>query len=158
MAEFLDQEEIDALLDVADDCDVNEKDRALDEASIGEIGATKFPGTKSDNLQDIKEGNSGYIHYKKKYGSETFEKLKVVQISDSGNIAVLTDVKLDSIKVKVSEIQDRFYKDDVVYEMNMVKKAYVEMVEKLDTRFGMSVKEFFDEVKRLKKDYPEIWL
>lgn len=158
MAEFLAQDEIDVLLDICDDSDANERDRKLDEAEVEEIGAIRFSGTQGENLKPLVVGNEGYLKYKSKYGREQFGKFRIVQISDSGNIAVLTDTKLDSMKVKVSEIEDRLYKYEKMYELHHMKDAYLEMVEKLNDRFDLSPKGFLDKIEEVKKGYPEIWL
>lgn len=158
MADILSQDEIDALLDVVDDSDTYEKHRTLDEASIKDIGVVRFPGTKPDNLQTVELGNVGYIEYSQKYKGNKIQRFKVVQISESGNIAVLTDEILDSIKVKVSEIEDRFYKDTSVYELNHMKNTYLELMETFDKRYGLTPQEFLDKIKKMKEEYPEIWL
>lgn len=157
MAKFLSQDEIDALLDAVDD-DTNEKNRKLDESTIPTINVTKFPGTQPHNLQTIGVGRYGYLEYAEKYSGKKLIKFKVVQVSDSGNIAVLTDELLDSIKVKVVDIEDRFYKDNTIYELNCMKHIYLKMVETFDYRYNLSPQQFLDRIEEIKKDYPEIWV
>jgi len=160
MAEFLSQDEINCLVNIADDniTEVGSLSK-LDIVAIDDIGFIRLSGTNEKILQPLTLGNIGYTIRSNKYNSaKELNQYKVLEISECGNVIVISDETYNPLRVKTSELADRFYKSKEPYIRSVMKEKYLEIQENLDKLFCLTPQEYLNKIKEIKNDYPEIWL
>ncbi len=151
MADFLDQDEIDCLLDIVEDGEV---------VGAENIGIVTLQGTAQSELQDIVMGASGIvITEQRSFGnSQEVNHYTIIALDKKNGIAVLTDGHLNPKKVNVAELEGGFYKSRDRYEAIEVKKLFDTISKMLNEKVGIEFSDFLISVKSAKEVYPEVWL
>jgi hypothetical protein len=152
MANFLEQDEIDALLDITDE----------DGEVVGaeNIGIISLLGSNPSELQEICIGSRGLIITEQQNYKASKEKrfYTIVAIDDTQSIAVIVDDHFNPKKINISELEGCFYKDSDRLEAIEIKNTFDQLSKFINDNVGIEFNDFLVALKSSKEVYPEIWL